>query len=293
FPLFLPTNDQYLTSAAMSADGRWIAYAYGSGKTDGIFESRISLFDRVFQSTQIAYSSTDETIVNLSLNNNGTLLSFRSRIGDDLSTGKYIDLSSNEFVSVNLPGSADFTTVIPALNQVISVKLKQGKSLTSLYDLNNNHSETVPINPINTHISTSDSGDHIVFIGSNENSSSVYLASRSPIPSGTSYSGQVNGAHGFPLGSVNVSIGDWDTRTDQKGLYFFEHIASDQDPQFTKDGYSFEINSVFEKHTSVFGFPEGVIEEARLDIGMPYSFDRGCSSPFDPCGGPYHGFFTG
>jgi hypothetical protein len=39
--------------------------------------------------------------------------------------------------------------------------------------------------------------------------------------------------------------------------------------------------------------PQAVIDAARQDIGMPYSLARGCPSPFEPCGGPYHGFFSG
>ncbi len=35
------------------------------------------------------------------------------------------------------------------------------------------------------------------------------------------------------------------------------------------------------------------MEEARKDIGMPYSFHRGCESELDGCEGPYHGFYSG
>jgi len=36
-----------------------------------------------------------------------------------------------------------------------------------------------------------------------------------------------------------------------------------------------------------------IVSEARLDIGMPYSTNRGCSSPYSGCGGPFHGFYAG
>lgn len=36
-----------------------------------------------------------------------------------------------------------------------------------------------------------------------------------------------------------------------------------------------------------------VVSESRLDIGMPYNTNRGCSSPFVGCGGPFHGFHAG
>jgi dipeptidyl aminopeptidase/acylaminoacyl peptidase len=36
-----------------------------------------------------------------------------------------------------------------------------------------------------------------------------------------------------------------------------------------------------------------IVTEARLDIGMPYNTNRGCSSPYIGCDGPYHGFYRG
>jgi TolB protein len=36
-----------------------------------------------------------------------------------------------------------------------------------------------------------------------------------------------------------------------------------------------------------------IIDEARLDIGMPYDVNRGCGSPYIGCAGPYHGFYNG
>ena len=36
-----------------------------------------------------------------------------------------------------------------------------------------------------------------------------------------------------------------------------------------------------------------IVEEARLDIPMPYGIDRGCPSPYYGCGKPFHGFAAG
>lgn len=44
------------------------------------------------------------------------------------------------------------------------------------------------------------------------------------------------------------------------------------------------------------GGPAGVppiVREARADIGMPYDINRGCPSPYEGCGGSYHGFYAG
>ena len=36
-----------------------------------------------------------------------------------------------------------------------------------------------------------------------------------------------------------------------------------------------------------------IVQEARLDIPMPYDIDRGCASPYSGCGKPFHGFSDG
>lgn len=36
-----------------------------------------------------------------------------------------------------------------------------------------------------------------------------------------------------------------------------------------------------------------VVQEARLDIGMPYDANRGCTSSYIGCSGPFHGFYRG
>ena len=36
-----------------------------------------------------------------------------------------------------------------------------------------------------------------------------------------------------------------------------------------------------------------IVQEARLDIGMPYDTERGCPSPYSGCGGAFHGFYAG
>jgi hypothetical protein len=36
-----------------------------------------------------------------------------------------------------------------------------------------------------------------------------------------------------------------------------------------------------------------IVQQARLDIGMPYDLDRGCPSPYTGCGASFHGFSAG
>jgi hypothetical protein len=67
----------------------------------------------------------------------------------------------------------------------------------------------------------------------------------------------------------------------------------------TKDGFTFEPQEI--RLTAgtqagdlrMTGRPEALLDQARQDLGMPYSFHRGCDSDDEGCGGPYHGFYAG
>ena len=68
-----------------------------------------------------------------------------------------------------------------------------------------------------------------------------------------------------------------------------------------KKGYSFSPSTLRISTASGIGAsglsftaaPDGVLEEARKDIGMPYALTRGCPNPNKGCGGPFHGFYSG
>ena len=111
---------------------------------------------------------------------------------------------------------------------------------------------------------------------------------------GFTLSGQVTDATGQPLALVTIKTSGGDsTRTDGSGYFFFSGIP----PGVTelipaKDGFTFEpesrsIEVTADANGLHFTAAHGkVLEEARLDLGMPYSEARGES-------GPYHGYAAG
>ncbi|GEM_PF-1156312 len=113
--------------------------------------------------------------------------------------------------------------------------------------------------------------------------------------------GQITGPLGQPLALVTVTdpFGNR-TRTGLDGRFWLSgYPAGDLTLTFAKEGYSFQP-SVFRIQLSedvadvaAVGMPLDVLDEARLDLGMPYNFDRGCPDPFVGCGGPFHGFYAG
>ncbi len=122
------------------------------------------------------------------------------------------------------------------------------------------------------------------------------------LPSFYHLAGRVTDARGEPLALVTIADGKGgSTRTDGNGYFWLGGYPSGPvtlTPE--KEGYTFEPSawnlSVF-RDVAGYHFTaspeETLLEEARLDLGMPYRFNRGCANGEEACGGPYHGFNAG
>jgi len=117
--------------------------------------------------------------------------------------------------------------------------------------------------------------------------------------------GWVSDGLGLPLAEVDILVGEERvSETDQYGDYAASGILPGSQslapnkkgyvfkPQYFRISYANPMASPPESAVFI-GVPEGVVETARQDIGMPYSLARGCESPFTPCGGPFHGYYSG
>ncbi len=113
--------------------------------------------------------------------------------------------------------------------------------------------------------------------------------------------GQITDQTGLPLSNASVRSADGEeTRTGPDGRFYLGGLLPGQTVlRFEKEGFVFSPPElVIDVDSDSSGLEvkaelERVLEEARLDIGMPYSFHRGCDSDLEACGGPYHGFFAG
>lgn len=132
--------------------------------------------------------------------------------------------------------------------------------------------------------------------------SQVFVQELNPQPDSFHLAGRVTDARGRPLGLVTIADGlGGSTRTDLDGYFYLSgYPAGPLTLTPEKEGYTFEPLawnlSVF-RDVSGYLFTasaeETLLEEARLDLGMPYDFDRGCDSPHEGCGKPFHGFAAG
>ena len=289
FDIFTPSSDEKLTSAAISLNGRWIVYANRTGAEESPSQSRISLFDRVFQTTKYIYSIDGQDVFHISLDGNGSTLAFMTQAADaillDLSTDPPVTRST--FTNLS---NLDLTAYQDRL--VIETVTPNGFEL-GIQSAAGSSRFIIQNRPMKNDAASNGTGERIVFVGEDENSPGIFLAQTTSIPTGQTYSGKITSAYDSPLGSVTVRIGEAETRSDQNGHFFFEHVPSFTGIQFEKEGYAFNAQNSSAENITVKAIPEDVIKEATLDTGMPYNFNRGCSSPFEPCDGPYHGFFSG
>jgi cell wall-associated NlpC family hydrolase len=152
----------------------------------------------------------------------------------------------------------------------------------------------------------SGAGDTVVFAsidaGESHGVSQVYIWEERPRAISYHLAGRVTDERAQPLALVTISDGKGgSTRTDAGGYFWLSGYPAGPltlTPQ--KEGYTFEPAawnlSVF-RDVAGYHFTaspaEKLLEEARLDLGMPYNFNRGCANGEEPCGGTYHGFHAG
>jgi hypothetical protein len=129
-----------------------------------------------------------------------------------------------------------------------------------------------------------------------------YAHSADEAPTSHVAAGFVTDAVGRPLALVVITDDQGrETYTDVQGAFWLTGYKPGQTAVLTaaKDGYRFSppmVNVSLEADALGVVFQaqlDEIVDEARLNIGMPYSFNRGCENPFEGCGGPFHGFAAG
>ena len=163
----------------------------------------------------------------------------------------------------------------------------------------------------NTEISQEEiltSGNHIGLFDSSADGQTVvfsdtqiYLLDHTETPEISFISGRVIDPLDRPLALVTLTDQRGNsTRTDLNGYFW---LAGYQPGPVTltleKEGYTltpstFNLQLSTDSPSLTFtATPTDPLEEARLDLGMPYRFDRGCPDPYQGCGGKFHGFDSG
>lgn len=129
----------------------------------------------------------------------------------------------------------------------------------------------------------------------------IILLGSTPEPASFTLSGQVTDPTGQPLRSVFIDAGgNFQTWSDRQGYFYFNQIpAGYYNLTLSKEGYAFAPQTMtlkIEQDLDRLHFTASTTrlrEEAVKDLGMPYSFHRGCETDLEGCDGPYHGFYAG
>ncbi len=310
---------------AISADGRWIAYLWIQASTDPAGapdDNLLLIYDRLTGVLQ-AIPKVPGTWIAPNppqVSADGAWLAFVAWEGPPqkpyASLYLYDRLNNQaERVSgsqVASAGQLQFALAPDGHSLFFVLATDQGEVLYRRYDLQNHQGQVVNPDRFNPQfspgqrIATDQSGSAIVYMGLDPSAvPQLYSASLIPATGQTApgfVSGWVSDGLGHPM--VGVQVSDDSGHSAWSGIDGSFRIDGIQARSISlkpeKKGYSFSppeyrvpVNLVAATGLEFVASPTNTVEEASKDLGMPYSVHRGCPSPFKPCGGPFHGFYSG
>jgi hypothetical protein len=190
--------------------------------------------------------------------------------------------------------------------EVVLVDLENGDLFSIPNSQNNNILYSQMIGPP----SLSGNGNAVAFSAISElqdpenqsGAAQIYLyTQKTDLPLTHTMSGRITDPAGMPIRSAMVSLNSGlQARSDRLGHFSFSGlepgdytlIPSKQGFAFTPSEIKLEIQGDV-RWLQFQGELPDLIDEARKDLGMPYSFDRGCDTALEGCGGSFHGFHAG
>ena len=294
--------------ASISADGRYIVYLSEADNS-----SRLFYYDRLTDSAhpldlEIPITHWQQLISQLAISADGSRIALLIN-GSDAGIIYLYNRPVDQLVEITsfepVESSAADRIALALTADGRSLVFTTAKSLL-LHDLESAKSRELirfADKAVSQQVAVSGDGQFIAFQATTGGATDVYSLDlgSSSMPR-TFISGWIQNELGAPISGVEVSDNaGHTTRTDTQGNFRFEKVVPGS---FTispiREGVTFSPSNrpVAATLAGVAGLsftvhPESIVVEARKDIGMPYSLNRGCSSPFQECGGPFHGFYRG
>jgi Tol biopolymer transport system component len=298
--------------AAISGDGRYIALAVTGGETPGIY-----LHDQVSDSTKLLDININtrnwrQLISQLEISADGSRIAIL--VNDKRSATLYFYLRQQDQAtkiadieprSASNPDS-DLLSLPADGRSLIYIS---GKAILQ-YDHETGITRDIARFPNSTpnppqpeQVAISADGQALAFQLKAGASTDIYTLKVGENWQRTTFiSGYLHNELGAPISGVEISDGAGHTaRTDAEGNFRFEKVtpgAYTISPVREGVGFSPDNRPVSATLAGISGLgfvviPDSIVGEGRKDIGMPYSLNRGCESPFQECGGPFHGFYSG
>jgi len=289
-----PSSDH---TALLSTDGRSLLYANHEGN--------LSLYNRVFNTAETihlplpssAFSFSDSApkivfMLEISADNYG-IFSYQLKNQHQEEIISFSFLSNSGSPTLELSGDGNYLVVLQSgENEQI---LLRG------YNLTTGLTQILATNILAKHFSASRDGNSIAYAQYLDEIAQIFVHDQVITPPSFVFSGRITDKTGLPLALVTLeSSHGHKVKTDRQGYFWIGEInpgAIILTP--SKEGYTFEPPNVSidaSSDTTNINFTvshDQSLSEAELDIGMPYDFERGCSTPWQGCGGDFHGFSAG
>ena len=285
-------------------DGRSVAYSLEDG-------TRLQIYNRVLDSRQPIPLPAGGTVQVLALDLSGSARFSAYAVEVD---GVAVEFYRHDQQSgspqllgrVNLSPAIQATPPQIALSSDASallVLLPQEGGLAQIlrFDPNGNTPQILPEAASMGGIDLSADGRVAVYTQAINGVEQIMLDEQSPADLGYVLAGRATDIAGHPLALVTITDGERrSTRSDADGRFWFGGLPPGRiSLRAEKDGYRLtpaEISLDLQADRldlEITAAHDEVLTEAELDLGMPYSFHRGCPDPFTGCGGPFHGFAAG
>jgi Tol biopolymer transport system component len=309
----------------ISADGRWVAYLWIRASSDPAKtpdDNLLLLYDRLTGELHILPSPPDTWMASNppQISADGAWLAYVVKEGSAQKPYASLYLYDRlNHQSERVPGSQasnanrlQFALAPNGHSLFFTLATDSGELLYRRYDLQSRQGQAVAAERFNPpfssggKIAVDQAGTGIVYTGMQANATpQIYYASLNTAtgqetPGFTS--GWISDGLGHPMAGVQILDGNGHTAwSNADGSFRLDALPGrliSLKPE--KKGYSFSppeyrvpVNLVAGTGLEFIASPTNLVEEARKDLGMPYSVQRGCPSPLEPCGGPYHGFNSG
>ena len=285
---------------ALSGDGRIVAYTSQASTLAVGFDavSRIYRYQRVLAQTSYNNLPVDERqrqVLQLALSHNGeTLVALTLADESDYEVLLFSSDASLPTTLTTFPLPAEQTSepqiTLSADGQTLLLLTPQG--IVRRYDLSAG-ADSAPLQEPAREIALAPD-EMVIAYRPEGDAPPLAFFQAADAEFGFTLSGRVADPTGQPLALVTIRRASGEsTRSDQHGYFFFSGVPAGEEvltPE--KEGFTFEPESLTfnvegdQQELAFTARHDKVLEEARADLGMPYSFDRGES-------GPFHGYAAG
>lgn len=314
FPLpDIGSEEDQILDARLSLDGN-IAFLLTINNQDNIQKIHLFQYQRVLRKIdlvkeKILPENTNHLTGNIEISRNGKIISVlineKNIVDNQSTTLDYFVFTPENNNSISILGDSPIieNQINGNGNLAIAIEhISDEENALVVTDLNDYTKTMVDTNISAIQPSSSVDGNMIVFSSMRQGKSQLIVAQK-PNAQTEKFiiQGLVLNQNVSPLGLVSIkdSYGN-QTRTDPDGYFYLNGYSNGSlTLEISKEGYKL-LPSTMQLNIShdvtglmIQATPDSVLEEARLDIGMPYGYDRGCNSPFKGCGGLFHGFNSG